>query len=338
VVCAPGQPARTPYPPPNRVIRRLARTRPIATPLELDVSDTCAATSRANHEPLAGTAAVATGWLLIEQSGPWGRDALTESGLDPAVGGALTAAAIDLPVRVQTIRRPGRGGSAGPRPDPRTVVLAHGGATPWMETLELTSDDEVARLDPAVCARPEPPGLGRRRHEPLYLVCTHGKRDRCCATLGRPIADTLAALHLDAVWEVSHIGGHRFAGNLVVLPEGLVYGGLDVADAVRTVSLHEAGSLELAHLRGRSALPRPAQAAEVLLRRELDVDALTAVTVERTEEDAGGTATVLLDVDGRGRWSARVAKEPLGTSALTSCDATEPEDPGGYRLVELSRS
>jgi hypothetical protein len=306
--------------------------------LELDVSDTCAATSRANHEPLAGTAAVATGWLLIEQSGPWGRDALTESGLDPAVGGALTAAAVDLPVRVQTIRRAGRGGSAGPRPDPRTVVLAHTGATPWIETLELTGDDELARLDPAVCARPEPPGLGRRRHEPLYLVCTHGKRDRCCATLGRPIADTLAALHLDAVWEVSHIGGHRFAGNLVVLPEGLVYGGLDVADAVRTVSLHEAGSLELAHLRGRSALPRPAQAAEVLLRRELDVDALTAVTVERTEEDAGGTATVLLDVDGRGRWSARVAKEPLGTSALTSCDATEPEDPGGYRLVELSRS
>jgi hypothetical protein len=303
--------------------------------VELDVPDTCAATSRANREPLAGTAAVATGWLLVEQPGPWGRDALTGSGLDPAVGGALTAAAVDLPVRVQTIRRPGRGASAGPRPDPRTVVLVHAGATPWMETLELTSDDELVRLDPAVCARPTPPGLGRRRHEPLYLVCTHGKRDRCCATLGRPIADTLAALHGDDVWEISHIGGHRFAGNLVVLPDGLVYGGLDVAEAVGTVRLHQAGRLDLAHLRGRAGLPRAAQAAEVLLRRELDVDALGAVSAGQVEADAAGTSSVLLDVDGRGRWMVRVAKQPLGTSALTSCDATEPEDPGGYRLVEL---
>jgi hypothetical protein len=186
-----------------------------------------------------------------------------------------------------------------------------------------------------VCARPNPPGLGRRRHEPLYLVCTHGKRDRCCATLGRPIADTLAALHGDDVWEISHIGGHRFAGNLVVLPDGLVYGGLDVAEAVGTVRLHQAGRLDLAHLRGRAGLPRAAQAAEVLLRRELDVDALGAVSAGQVEADAAGTSSVLLDVDGRGRWMVRVAKQPLGTSALTSCDATEPEDPGGYRLVEL---
>jgi hypothetical protein len=65
------------------------------------------------------------------------------------------------------------------------------------------------------------------------------------------------------------------------------------------------------------------------------------VTVERVDAGAaapGGTATVLLDVAGRDRWLAGVAKEPLGASALTSCDATEPEDPGGYRLVEFGRA
>jgi hypothetical protein len=300
------------------------------------VSDTCAASSRASHEPLAGTAAVATGWLLVEQPGPWGRDALTGSGLDPAVGAALTAAVVDLPVRVQTIRAPRGPDADAAAAASRRVLLAHTGPTPWIESLDVAAEADLARLDPAVCARAEPPGLGTPRHEPLYLVCTHGKRDRCCASLGRPIADTLAALHPGQVWEVSHVGGHRFAGNLVVLPDGLVYGGLDVADAVGAANLHRTGRLDLAHLRGRSALTRPAQAAEVLLRRELGIDRLDAVTVERIDDAPGDLAVVELATQDHGRWRVRVVKQPLGASYLTSCDATEPEDPGGYRLVDLA--
>jgi hypothetical protein len=189
-----------------------------------------------------------------------------------------------------------------------------------------------------MAAQPGAPGIGRLWCGPLYLVCTHAKRDRCCATLGRPIADTLAALHPEATWEVSHVGGHRFAGNLVVLPEGLVYGGLDVATAVRAANLHHAGRLDLTHLRGRSALARSEQAAEILVRRELDVDGLAAITVLDTTEEADGTTVVDLTVAGHGRWRARVVEQPLGTSALTSCDATEPEDPGGYVLVALTRA
>ena len=75
--------------------------------------------------------------------------------------------------------------------------------------------------------------------DPLLAVCTHGRHDACCAERGRPLAAALAASrHADAVWECSHIGGDRFAGNLLVLPRGLYYGrvdpdsALEVADAV----------------------------------------------------------------------------------------------------------
>jgi hypothetical protein len=301
------------------------------------VSDTCAGHARAHDEPRAGTAAPATGWLLVEQPGAWGRDALTASGLDPAIGAALAARAADLPVRVQSIRRPSnatvasRAGSDG-----RTVVLAHSGPHPWVEVLEAADDATLADLDPAVCTEPVPPGLGARHEEPLLLVCTHAKRDRCCATLGRPIADTLAALHPAATWEVSHIGGHRFAGNLVVLPDGLVYGGLDVARAVAVVDLAAARRLDLDHLRGRAALPRPAQAAEILVRRQLAVDAIDATRDVAVIHEQDGTVTVELTVAGHGRYHARVVKEPLGVRYLASCDATEPEDPGRWRLVELT--
>jgi hypothetical protein len=294
------------------------------------VSDTCAGAARAADEPLAGTAAHAQGWLLVEQPGAWGRDALTASGLDPAIGAALAARAVDVPVRVQTIRR------AGGRPEDtttsRTVLLVHTGATPWMERLTVDDVTDLAGLDPAVCASPTPPGLGSPDPGPLYLVCTHAKRDRCCATLGRPIADTLAALHREATWEVSHVGGHRFAGNLVVLPDGLLYGGLDVAGAVAAVDLHLAGRIDVGHLRGRSHLARPAQAAEVFVRRELALDRATAVGAIEVVEQADAGAVVDVTVADR-RVRVEVTKEPLGTSFLTSCDADAPEDPGGYRLA-----
>ena len=38
---------------------------------------TCATASRDLSEPLAGTAATASTWLLVEQPGPWGTEALT---------------------------------------------------------------------------------------------------------------------------------------------------------------------------------------------------------------------------------------------------------------------
>jgi hypothetical protein len=296
------------------------------------VSDTCAGAARA-AEPLAGTAAHAQGWLLVEQAGAWGRDALTASGLDPAIGAALSARAADVPVRVQTIRR--SGGRPEDRTTARTVLLVHAGATPWMERLELDDERALADVDPAVCASPTPPGLGIPVDRPIYLVCTHAKRDRCCATWGRPIADTLAALHPDATWEVSHIGGHRFAGNLVVLPEGLVYGGLDVASAVRAVDVYGAGRLDLDLLRGRAELPRAAQAAEILVRRDLEVDRIGAVDEVAVVHEADGVTTVELRVADRGRWRAQIAERSLGTSYATSCDSSDLEDPGCYELVDL---
>jgi hypothetical protein len=323
------------------------------------VSEHCSAASRAAHEPLAGTAPIALGWLLLEQPGSWGRDALTGSGLDPAVGAGLAAATNDLPVRVQTIRRPTLVPAA--PPVRRTVVLAHTGPSPWAESLTVASADEVLDLDPAVCTASEPPGLGTPVAAPLLLVCTHGKRDRCCATLGRPIAAALGALHHDRVWEVSHVGGHRFAGNLVVLPHGLVYGGLGVSEAVRVTDLLLADRIDAGHLRGRSGLGRPAQAAEVFVRRELGLDHLDAVRVESVASDAGRhrvEVTVLDDLvtssggtapdggaapDGdtagtaAGGWVVEVVREPLGTAFTTSCDAEEPEDPHAFRLAALSR-
>ena len=76
------------------------------------------------------------------------------------------------------------------------------------------------------------------------------------------------------MYECSHLGGHRFAANVLVLPDGLCFGRLDSRAAVALVEELEAGRLPLDHLRGRTALGPEQQAAEILLRRELGLTGL----------------------------------------------------------------
>ena len=117
---------------------------------------------------------------------------------------------------------------------------------------------------------------------PLFGVCTHGKHDACCAERGRPVAAALTASHPAQTWEVSHMGGDRFAANVLVLPEGLYYGRMEPATASQVADLHEDGRVDLSRLRGRSSYPMHVQYAEIALRRHLEDDRLDALRlVER---------------------------------------------------------
>jgi len=232
-------------------------------------------------------------WLLIEQPGPWGRDALLSSRLDGAVAVALQRRCAAAGVRPMLIRRSGRDQSA---PVQRWAVVdsraGHEGS--WWGTLPRAEE----LLDVSLSA-PD----GEFSSAPTYLICTHARHDACCAIRGRPVAAALAALRPEQTWECSHVGGDRFAANVVVLPHGLYYGTVTIGDVPRLLDAHDDGRLTGDLLRGRSALALPAQAADRYLRSALDedrIDAVRALFVERTAEDLwtvhfahpGGTAAV----------------------------------------------
>ena len=86
--------------------------------------------------------------------------------------------------------------------------------TSTFETLE-----DLAQIDLDAVSRGEAPDWPRL-DGPLFGVCTHGRHDACCAERGRPVAAALTASHPDETWEISHMGGDRFAANMVVLPGG----------------------------------------------------------------------------------------------------------------------
>lgn len=278
---------------------------------------TCSAWARRLAEPLAGTTPEAQGWLVVELPGPWGHDAAVEHRHGPAIADVV---AIPDGVRFQAIRRRDR-----LAPPALRVILANSGARPWAVTADLAGLSDLADVPVDAALDDAPPDWGRPVDGPLYLVCTHAQRDQCCATFGRPILDALHEARGDAVWETSHTGGHRFAANLLILPDGLLYGGLSPFDAAYVVERYEDRELSLPHLRGRSRYPKIAQAAEVALRHDLDLTGIDAVDLV----DVDGT-TVTFDIDGVRR-SVTMQEEVLEPHPV-SCGA-EPTEPTTWRAV-----
>ena len=95
----------------------------------------------------------------------------------------------------------------------------------------------------------------------LALVCTNGKRDQCCALRGRPVAAAIADATDWDTWECSHLGGHRFAATMMLLPTGDMFGWLDPESALEVMKRFDLGQLMLSHYRGRSGQSFPEQAA-----------------------------------------------------------------------------
>ena len=245
-------------------------------------ANSCAALSQASHEPLAGTAPQVTVWICIEQEGAWGARPLTEPGLGTGAGDALTALTDHEFVMALAIRRVGRHPST---TGSRTVMIARSDLTnAWLCTRDVDSDDELATvlgdvdLD-AVMHGHVPSGWGRAT-EPVTLICTNGKRDVCCAIEGRRLIDELSNIADHHYWECSHLGGHRYAPSVLLLPAGLVLGQIPATELMQT----QTGNPPLARVRGRSCLPAPAQAAEIAADPRIPFGTATAVTLETIDE------------------------------------------------------
>jgi len=281
----------------------------------------CSTWCRELGEPLAGTAVVAAGWLVVEQSGPWGAKAPTQSHLDPEFGARIDSAAKAAGIRFGLIRSPGRHADAPPGAGSRQVYAACTvpGRT-WLLAGCVDDPAELERLDLDALATGDRdaviaslPALAPA-DEPVLLVCTNGKRDECCALLGRPIAQAVCAQAPGRVWESNHLGGHRFAPTVTVLPHGTMHGHLDTATAARILAAAERGRTVLNGLRGRSTWSKPGQVAEIAVRAETGEDDLDALTVTAEDE----TNVTVTHRDGRA-WVVTVASAPAEPPRPDSC-------------------
>lgn len=229
--------------------------------MRAEVGTRCSAAARARKDVPAGTAPSARRWLLIEHWGLWARKPLESEPFTGTAGAQIRDYAAEQGARVLLIRRPG--------PPPEEDHVRQWFVVDTTTGLATTGTWE-AEGELVACAKGIGAVAGAAADDapPFVLVCTHGVRDACCAIWGRPIAGTLRREFGEDVWECSHLGGHRFAATLLLLPDGACYGYLDQGNAARVVREHRAGRVSLDHFRGYTKDPRPSQAALVWAMRQ----------------------------------------------------------------------
>ncbi len=292
----------------------------------------CAAASELRDEPLAGTATHVRTWLLLEHSGPWGSDALLDARLPDGLGPDLKQRAKAHRAKILLVRR----ARARRDPDELNVFAAFADARhPRVEHGTVADLREVLDLDLTSFAAGGSTGLAPYDGS-LFCVCTNGRHDACCAELGRPVAMALDAAYPEQSWEVSHIGGDRFAGNLVVLPDGLYYGRLDPQQAVAVAGGHLAGEIDLDHLRGRSSYGMAVQAADHHLRRQIGATRIDDVRLVRADVDGDVTQATFAVAGATYAVRVRTVRDPASATRLT-CKARRDNPVPRHDLLSVQR-
>ncbi|MFT7580854.1 MAG: hypothetical protein ACI9MR_002528 [Myxococcota bacterium] len=251
-----------------------------------DSTPRCAQASLDAGEPAFASAPAKTDlWLLLQHNGKW--HSKTLDSLDEPARGWIERFMLDHPTaRPQLIRRGNHDQPSAPGPEaPKTFFFVRSAEDqPTIWEFSFHDHAELQSIDLAMLAKNPQAMPEHRRHEPLYLVCTHGKRDACCARYGPAVYRALGRDQGDQVWQSSHIGGHRFAATMLCFPHGHCFGRLDEAAARRVAQRYAADQLtDLVRYRGRTTYAEPVQAAEYFLRMATGVYGIDALHYSRGE-------------------------------------------------------
>jgi hypothetical protein len=279
-----------------------------------DTSALCAQWSRRQQLDPVGTAGSYAAYLLVDWSLPWPAD----------LGDIADLAKLKPALRFANCRLQGM--VAGADPSTRRVALySRDPAEPfsgYRVSAAITSADRVVgvALDLLEALRP---GAGAAAPGHDVLICTHGRRDRCCGSLGTDLAQSLlAAPGLLGpgvrVERTSHTGGHRFAPTAIVLPEGTVWAYADAQLLADVVGRRASFASVAPFYRGCAGIESPrVQALERAVLVETGWDLLD--WPRRGHDDGGGSVALRVEPPGQAPilWEATV--EAARRVALPEC-------------------
>ena len=240
----------------------------------------CAEQSLRQDVPLIGTAPPTQCFVMIECPPPWGQTIQQAKFLPPALRNMVAApfykergirfflikAAEECRIRPKFSESPGYRMLIFSRP--QGFVSGYS-----IQEARVSSLEEAAIALQRYFA-----GKTLSFHTPAIptrdiFICTHGQYDRCCGCYGYPFYREAQRLkqqwkipHL-RLWQISHIGGHRFAPTLIDLPQGRYYGRMDLEHFKLLVLQQGDWRSLLDCYRGWSVLPKPLQTLEQLFWR-----------------------------------------------------------------------
>ena len=254
--------------------------------------------------------------------------------MDDLVARSLLSASQRLGFRLLLVRRPGwkqpEGGG--------TALLARTDASGgWIEAVGFEDPSSLLNVDLKALDSRKPPAIGEPGPDLVSLVCTNGRHDACCADRGRPVVRTLSDEGVPDVWETTHVGGDRFAANIVCLPSGVYLGRVEPEEAVEVLAQLRDGLIPLDNYRGRSCYQPLVQAAEWFVRREFGARGIYDVRVLEDERLGENERRVTFAVEGRESVVVTVGRTRAESPQQLTCAAGNNGRPWRYHLVSLDR-
>jgi hypothetical protein len=294
----------------------------------------CTQLAQSTGEQIYGSAAAETTvWLVLEYPAPWGAKAVAESNLPAEVKQCLHTWERQIPgARIQLIKQ-------GSQQADHTLAFYVGISTadqPCLYRFDLADYAALLKLDlPAIVQR-DPRYQAHVVAETLFLVCTNGKRDQCCAKWGLPVYQAMAAYDKQAVWQTTHTGGHRFSATLIALPHGIAYGWVEPAEVRALMDHYRQGALHrLDRYRGRTCYDPITQVADAFLREQTGNFAFAAYHHLSTTLLAEQQWQVRFQEQARPTIHALQLVEELSAFANpTGCTKSQGEQLRQYRLVD----
>lgn len=292
----------------------------------------CSELSALAGEALYGSATRTGVYFLLEYNGNWEAQAFPASRAPQAVKAHLEKALEELPqAKLLLIKNRTSLPAAGIR-FYTALAREH---SPALYRFHFANYAGLLDIDLALLAAGEPEYQGHLVSEPLGLVCTNGRRDLCCAKFGLPVYAALHERAGEAAWECTHVGGHRFAANLLCLPHGLLYGRVTPAAAAEVWEGYLNGQVYLDGYRGRSVYPPAAQAGEYFLRRETGELGVEAYRLVAAGEAGEGVWQLRFEAAGSGGvHELVVGVEKTGEAIFESCQMDKSSSMKRYVLRE----
>ena len=291
-------------------------------------SISCSDISLNAREEIFATAPRVDVWFLLEYRGGWTDKAFPDSKIPEDVKKQINLDLETIPnSRLQLIKRHDDSGDT-----LKFYVARSDELEPKLFEFEIKSYEELLELDISMILE----GNSNLRGEPLFLVCTNGAYDKCCGKYGVSVYREAASNENGFfTWQTTHLGGHRFAANLLHLPYGICYG------RVRNFGVHKLIEdsidrlIDLEHYRGRSCYSKDVQAADYFIRKNTGINEISAFRINnlKSPDKENSIIEFKSELDEKSH-CVHVRKDKEAFMNYTSCKDQEKSPVAQYRLIE----
>lgn len=169
----------------------------------------------------------------------------------------------------------------------------------------------------------------------FYLVCTNGKKDKCCGKFGMKIYKDLISKNAD-VWQCTHVGGDRFAPNIIAIPSLINYGHVENEDLQEIIDCTNKKEVYLKKYRGSSSLSLYNQAAEGFIRERYNIKDFKILKFINSERINAKQILSQFNIENEGEKIILVTKEKSDYFNYLSCKQEKQKFSFKYNVKEFN--